>query len=171
MYHRHSCSSCSLSAGEHNILLLAASTPASPCHSKKVSHSSALVVFIPGVCSYTVYSCCCCCLYCCLSSGCLAFHLFQRLYHYISYSIQAPADVLLRIFLRFTYCVRCPRTAVAAAAAAAVVSCHGFSKVGLPEAANNHCFFGRLAKPDFSHNNPAYLCPTLNTLYQVTPRK
>ena len=41
-------------------LLLATSTPASPCHSKKVSYSSALVVYSPGFCSYTMYSCCCC---------------------------------------------------------------------------------------------------------------
>ena len=51
------------------------------------------------------------------------------------------------------------------------VSYHGFSKVGLPEAANNHYFFGRLSKPDHSHNNPGYHCPAVNTLYQVTPRE
>ena len=107
-----------------HLLLLATSTPASPCHSKKVSHFPALVVFIPGFCSCTMYSCCCCCCLCCSSFGPLASHLFQPLYHYFSYFIQAPAVVLLRILLRFTCCVRCLRTATAAAA----VSCHGFRK-------------------------------------------
>ena len=36
---------------------------------------------------------------------------------------------------------------------------------------NNHYVFGRLSRPDHPHNNPGYLCPTLNTLYQVTPRE
>ena len=52
------------------------------------------------------------------------FNLCTTTFHYFSYFIQAPAVVLLRILLRFTCCVRCLRTATAAAA----VSCHGFRK-------------------------------------------
>ena len=97
--------------------------------------------------------CCCCCYYCCCclccsSFGRLASHLFQSLYIplYITYSIQAPAAVALRIFLRFTNCVRRLRAdAAAAASAAAAVSCHGFSQVGLPGTVKNHYLFDRLS--------------------------
>ena len=111
-----------------HLLLLATSTPASPCHSKKVSHFPALVVFIPGFCSCTMYSCCCCCAVFVAHLSALwhltCFNLCTTTFHYFSYFIQAPAVVLLRILLRFTCCVRCLRTATAAAA----VSCHGFRK-------------------------------------------
>ena len=53
----------------------------------------------------------------------------------------ASCDILLSLLLQLRL-VRLPRvlarTAAAAAAAGAAVCCHGFLKVGLPEAANNH---------------------------------
>ena len=155
-------------------LLLATSTPASPCHSKKVSYSSALVVYSPGFCSYTMYSCCCCRL--CLLlifrlSGISPVSTFVPL-HFVFHTSSSRCPTP---YLRFTYCVQCLRIAATAAAAAAAAatafSCHGFPKVGLLEAGNNRYFFGLLSKPNHSHNNPGYLCTTLNTLCQVTPRQ
>ena len=153
-----------------HLLLLATSTPASPCHSKKVSHFPALVVFIPGFCSCTMYSCCCCCCLCCSSFGPLASHLFQPLYHYFSL-----------LFVFHTSSSRCPTPYTSSFYVLRTMStyCHRrrccllpwFSKVDLPEAANNRYFFGRLSQPDHSHNNPGYLCLNLNTLNQVTPRE